>query len=136
MEYARHEAIMNMPDKDGLPARETYKEAARKGSPVAIEMLEGKEYPVDLMYLYEWSIGLVGRSGVNQTGLNPLSYSEIESWSRVTGNRPDPEEVEALIALDSVMRHPETEVKKEEEPPKLTPVAAWPSRKNANVSGC
>jgi hypothetical protein len=50
----------------------------------------------------------------------------------MTGWRPDPQEVEALILLDSIIRHPETETKKEavEEVPRLTPVAPWPVRKN------
>ncbi len=132
MEYARHEAMLNTPDKDGNTPRSALEELARRGRPDAIETLEGKDFPVDLGYLYEWSIALVGRSGAGMGGLFPLSYSEIQAWSRMTGNRPDPQEVDALITLDSILRNPDTEVKKPEpeEERKPTFVAAWPSRKN------
>jgi hypothetical protein len=133
MEYARHEAMLNQPDKDGTPTRAHYEARASQGSKEAIEMIEGKDFPVDLEYLYSWSMQLVGRSGVSQAGLAPLSHSEIRSWSEMTGWRPDPQEVEALILLDSIIRHPDTETKKTEEAedvPRLTPVAPWPVRKN------
>jgi hypothetical protein len=132
MEYARHEAQLNQPDKDGIPARTHYEEHARRGRADAIEMLAGKECPVDLMYLYDWSVALVGRSGMTMGGLLPLSYSELKSFSDMTGWKPDPEEVEALMILDSILRNPDTEVKVEKkEEPKPTFVAAWPTRKKS-----
>lgn len=134
LEYARHEAILNMPDKDGLPARETYKAALKHGSREAAEMLEPREMPEGFEYLYDWSTQLIGRSGVGMSGLLPLSFTEIASWSILTGNTPTPDEVNALLALDSVMRHPETKKKEEPEEQKMTPVAAWPVRKNDDMS--
>lgn len=40
-------------------------------------------------------------------GLAPLSYTTIADWARLTGRRPLPHEVQALLQLDLVMRHPE-----------------------------
>ena len=47
-------------------------------------------------------------------GVSPLSYSTIADWARLTGRGLAPVEVEALIALDSVLRHPDAGVRKEE----------------------
>jgi hypothetical protein len=132
MEYARHEAMLNQPDKDGIPARKHYEILAERGRRDAIETLAGKECPVDLQYLYDWSIALVGRSGATTGSLLPLSYSELKSFSEMTGWKPDPQEVEALMLLDSIIRNPDTEVKVEKkEEPKPTFVAAWPTRKKS-----
>ncbi len=132
MTYAAHEARMSVPDKDGTPAREHYRFLAEKGRQDAIDMLEGPECPVDLMYLYNFAIELHGRSGAGMGGLNPLSHTELRNWSDLTGWSLDPHEVEALMALDSVMRHPpkEEETKKEpvnEHAPRQ--VSAWPTKK-------
>jgi hypothetical protein len=54
------------------------------------------------------------RSGVDMNGPAPLSYATIESWSRLTGTKVEPHEVEALITLDSVMRNPGVEKKESE----------------------
>lgn len=63
--------------------------------------------PDELRYLYNWARELYGRSGVGMGGMNPLAYSTLESWGRLTGRRPSPLEVEALLALDSVLRDPD-----------------------------
>lgn len=60
-------------------------------------------------YLLGWSSELLGRSGMAQSGFAPLSYPVIESWARLTGRTVTPEEVSALIVLDSVRLHPGSE---------------------------
>jgi hypothetical protein len=52
--------------------------------------------------LYE----LHGRSGVGMSGPAPLSYSTIADWSRLKGVVILPEEIDALLLLDSVMLFP------------------------------
>ncbi len=80
---------------------------ARKGGKAGAyyaKQLHGPETPRALAYLREWLYQLVGRSGVGMSGANPLSYGTIADWSRLTGNRPTPDEVEALLYLDAVLR--------------------------------
>lgn len=38
-------------------------------------------------------------------GLEPISYQELDAWSRLTDKHPEPYEVDALMKLDAVVRH-------------------------------
>ena len=58
-------------------------------------------------YLYRWFTELYGRSGVGMSGVTALSYSTVYHWAVLTGRFPRPYEVEGLMALDAVARHPE-----------------------------
>lgn len=39
-------------------------------------------------------------------GYAPLSYTTVESWARLTGKYPTPDEVEALMEIDRAIREP------------------------------
>ncbi len=71
--------------------------------------LEGPQIPECMGYLVRWSNELFGRSGVDMQGLVPLSYATIDAWARLTDRDPQPHEVDALLWLDSVRRHPPPE---------------------------
>jgi hypothetical protein len=130
MQYAAHEAEMNTIDKDGVRVRDHYTELARRGRQDAIEKLEGYPLPDSVSYLYDWATHMVGRSGVGMSGLAPLSYGTVRDWATLTGNDPKPHEVEALMALDSVMRGGvKKEAAKSEPEPQPVEVLAWPSKK-------
>jgi len=58
-------------------------------------------------------------------GLAPLSYTTVRDWAELMDIPIRPLEVKALILLDAVMRHPETD-EPEEEPEK--PDHAWPEK--------
>lgn len=107
IEATRHHARLDQPRDDGTTAREHLQAAAARGNASAQADLDAHPYPELLLYLVGWAQELVGRSGVGMSGLAPLSYREVEAWSRLTGHRPSAGEVEALMALDSVLRHPE-----------------------------
>ena len=96
--------------KPGATLREHYEAAVRRKhpSPEAVKALEPPcEYPECLAYLHGWSLELLGRSGVGMSGYAPLSYAELVSWALLTGRQVTPAEVDALMALDAVLRHPE-----------------------------
>jgi len=64
-------------------------------------------------------------------GAAPLGYSTVADWSRLAGIDIEPHEVDALMALDAVMRHPaEDEPEKDAEP---APIPVWPKRKVTDV---
>lgn len=53
-------------------------------------------------YLWRWFWKLSrARSNVG-FGQGPLTYSEIEAWSRLTGANPDEFEVRTIMAMDAV----------------------------------
>lgn len=37
-------------------------------------------------------------------GLNPIGYTDIDAWSRLTGYSPDSEEVSAIVQVDAAFR--------------------------------
>lgn len=92
--------------------------------------LDSAPFPDVLAYLWEWVIALHGRSGVGMGGLAPLSYATIAAWAKLTGQRPLPYEVEALMALDAALLSKgevAESVEAEEAEQVVTP--AWPTKK-------
>lgn len=65
-------------------------------------MLDGPPYPHGFEYLWLWYIEVsAGRqSGMN--GPNPISWSEIDSWSRMTRRHPQAWEVDIIKMIDGV----------------------------------
>ena len=49
------------------------------------------------------------RSGYSELGMNPVTWATIDAWARRTGQDPRREEIDALFALDAVMRSPRKE---------------------------
>ena len=49
---------------------------------------------------------------------NPLTFSEIEAWARLTGTRPSPHEIRLIKALDSAWLSVQAEKLDESEPPR------------------
>lgn len=86
------------------------KKLAKHGDPLAsrrINEANAPPFPEALLYLHTWIYALHGRSGVGMNGFAPLSYVTIDAWSRLTGARPDAEDVDALIRLDAVLLNPD-----------------------------
>lgn len=111
MEYAAHEARLNQPANDGTPERVHVEALAKRGNARAQSMLIGPPLPDTLAYLWGWAVELHGRSGrtIHLSGevtLNPLTYTTIADWARLTRRNPGPLEVEALLRLDAVLLNP------------------------------
>ena len=123
----RHESLLDRRADGGASERDHLLQAARKGNEDAQAALRGPEPPEDMFYLVGWAEALYGRSGVSMEGLAPLSYSTIEAWARLMGVYPDPLEVQALITLDHVMRHPDRGTVPDEVPEAVN--TPWPEKK-------
>lgn len=101
------------------------------------ELKGGPECPEEAEYLVRWAYELHGRSGVGTGGAAPLSFSEVEAWSRLTGSDPDVLEVEALMLLDRALLSPDAgwddaEANDEGPAPQQVEVQApWPKKKAA-----
>ncbi len=115
--YVAHHAALNAPSKDGSTARDSLLVKAAKvlrkfGADSteyddAIAKIDGPPVPGALAYLLGWFDEVFGRSGVNEHGVAPLTYATLDAWARLTGRKPKPHEVDALLRLDDVRRHPE-----------------------------
>ena len=112
MLYVAWDARLSKLDDKGVSARASLQRTARKQindkfKQIAIRELEnGPPFPLELEYLHAWFQDIRRGLGVGMEGLNALTWSALESWARLTGNRPAPHEVDALIQLDIVARNP------------------------------
>jgi len=66
--------------------------------PAALRM---PDIPAALAHLWEWFSELHGSRAGNGGGPNPIAFTEIEAWSRLTGRLIQPRDVHAIMALDS-----------------------------------
>lgn len=69
------------------------------------------DLPEELRYLWHWFIELHNSRGAGLAGLDPISYSEIEAWSRLTGNEPETWEIQAIKRIDAIACRPEKDKK-------------------------
>jgi len=79
---------------------------ARRGRQDAIDQLEGPPFPDELAYLWEWFVELDRARGSTGFAMSPIGFVDIQAWASLTGRRPYPEEVHALLQLDWTKRHP------------------------------
>lgn len=94
-----------------------------RDSYVAIERVTGVT-PPQLMpppappagrHLLDWFNELSASRSGNGYGPNPISYSELLAWARLTHRRPSPGEIAILRRLDEeVIRHAAAEADKRE----------------------
>jgi hypothetical protein len=127
MEFARWTVQANEPVGDGTVARDHWEAAARRGSAAALARLEGPPIPESVEYLWGWLMELHGRSGAHMSGINPLSYSTVAEWARLTRTDVDTLEVRALMQLDAALLARTEDVEEEAPPADVTP--AWPEKK-------
>jgi hypothetical protein len=107
--FIAHEARMRLPaDKEGkVTTRVALEAAAARGVESAIKALQPPPFPEAMEYLHDWFMELdrTRTSGFN--GPDPITYPIIESWARLMGRSPSPADVEMLLQMDLVMRHPD-----------------------------
>lgn len=107
MEYVRHESRLNERDDKGVSYREHLEGLARRGKPDAIRALNsGPEMPACTGYLYAWFMQLAASRRQGMNGLERITFSDIDAWSRLTGNQPESHEVDALLMIDFAFLYP------------------------------
>lgn len=107
--------------KAGVAQREHLEALLTSGNAAArakaAKMLKGPKCPEEFAYLREWLYQLYGRSGVGGMGdTAPLSWREIHAWAEFHGLRPSPDELDALMLLDSVLRKATSESREQDAP--------------------
>lgn len=89
--------------------------------------LEGPEVPDALAYLWERFRVLDGMRTFHMSGPNPITPDAVRAACELYGWRLDRLEMDAIRALDGVIRHPEAGDDDDEPVPVETP--AWPDKK-------
>jgi hypothetical protein len=113
--------------KAGVAQREHLKALATSSNAAvrakAVAMLKSPGCPEEFAYLRDWLYQIYGRSGVGFGDVAPLSWQTVESWARITGNRPTADEVEMLMALDQTLRKAAAEAREKEKPTPTKPAS-------------
>jgi hypothetical protein len=109
LSFVAHEARMRQPaDKTGTTSTRTaLQAAAERGIASAAKALDGPELPEPLEYLWVWFLELDRTRTAGLNGPDPLTYPIIESWARLMHRHPTPSDVDLLLQMDLVMRHPD-----------------------------
>jgi len=93
---------LNKADKDGVTLRE-HLEQVKKATGYAPEGLENNtEFPNPLSHVWSFFLQLHQSRTMGFSGPNPITYSEIESWVKLTNNQPNPLDVGIIKRLDSL----------------------------------
>lgn len=67
---------------------------------------EAPDLPFPLRHVWDWYVGeLAPRRSSSGLGANPISYTDVEAWARLTGRTPTPMEIRILMRLDDTMVH-------------------------------
>lgn len=86
----------DIPGKDEITLREHIEQANK--------VVVDPDLPDYAEHLVEWFWTLRDASGSNGFGFNPINYSLIESWVKMTGEIITPAEIEVIVAMDVVFR--------------------------------
>jgi hypothetical protein len=78
-----------------------------------LKQLEGPDFPIELGYLWEWFLEIRSAPRMTMEGAAALSWSDIDTWARLTDREVSPQEVNGLIALDYAFRNPPKEEEEE-----------------------
>jgi hypothetical protein len=101
------------PSEDPTPQRVHLEALAKRcreaGRPIpdACRILDRYAIPDALEYVWDWFWELSRTRRAGMAGPEPIGYADVDAWARLTDRRPTPAEVEALLSLDYVTRHPE-----------------------------
>lgn len=67
-----------------------------------VESDQGRKCPQSLMYIWEWFMDLHRSRGSNGFGVNPLSWTEIKSWSDLMRKDLEVWEVQVIKNIDGL----------------------------------
>ena len=92
-----------MPQGEGGTLRDHLEQVEKStGGRVRPPELDLPDLPDPVAHVWEWFADLHRARGSNGFGPNPLTYSEMAAWARLTGADPGPWEVALLKHLDGV----------------------------------
>lgn len=121
------EAILELdaPDKNGKTLRSNIEQALKtvpQNDPNRAELEEqlqrGQNIPVNLEHVWNWFWSLHAARTQSANGPNPITYSEIHSWSTLTNTKIRPTEISILRRLDTAYLEFVAKKQKEDDPKK------------------
>lgn len=58
--------------------------------------------PIEAAHLWAWFNELSMRRTWSDRGPNPITWSDVLAWQQLTGKKPAPWEVQAMLSLDAI----------------------------------
>lgn len=98
--FAKAEFALNAKQEDGETLR-THLQSAWRQSGIKPHNWPDAKLPEEVKYLWEFFVELNRARGSNGFGPSPLSFSDLHAWATLTGNRLDPWELRAILAIDA-----------------------------------
>ena len=84
----------------GAPVRAHLEAAAKAGMAAARTALEAPLLSPAVAHVFAWWVELASHRGVGFSGPAPLSWGDLDAWSRLMGVTPTPYEWGLLAAID------------------------------------
>lgn len=100
VEYATREFELNATDEHGGTLRDDAQSLERQGAFVPPEYLS-LPFPDLVSHIWEWFIELHRCRTSNGFGVNPITYIDIDAWSRLTRRKPTALEIRAITQIDA-----------------------------------
>ena len=93
-------------EADGANERAHRESAARQlaalgRKPKSDPLPSGPPFPDDLDHLWRWFLDLSRGRRAGGFGPANLAWADLRAWADLTGNRPEPWELDALMRLDA-----------------------------------
>lgn len=98
-EYAEYTFRMNFPDKDGLSEKARLEQIQEQIGEEIPELVE-PPFPEELNHYWLTFLELHSARGSGENGPDPISYTEILSWSALTKLEPSMRELTCIRTLD------------------------------------
>jgi alpha-ketoglutarate-dependent taurine dioxygenase len=99
---------LDVPDKSGKTLRTNIEQAIQslpqkdpKRAELEEELQKGQNIPENLEHVWNWFWSLHYARTHSANGPNPITYSEINSWSKLTNTKVRPTEINILRRLDT-----------------------------------
>ncbi len=100
MAFGRHSFVLDRPDDNGVTQREQLQRVQQQTGVAPPELVDEPRLPELCQRLWEW-FGELAATRQNGFAANPISFMEIDAWSRLTRTRPALWEIKAIRALDA-----------------------------------
>lgn len=104
---------MAAPQADGRPLRAHLTAAVSQGA-LPPATLDPPPLPPPCTRAWRWWTELSSSRPASGFGLSPLAFGEVAAWARLTGERPTPIEVRAIMAADAAWRQAVDEARPKE----------------------
>jgi len=100
--WAEHRFRLSKTDGKGITKRQHLEQIERQLGRKPIELVEPCVLPSVVAYIWAAFCRLSNRRTSSETGVNPITFTEINAWKELLEVKVKPWEIEAILELDEV----------------------------------